>query len=873
MTQTPSLLSLLSEMWSRVDREAGESDVAVFGSLLALFELELKITTAALLAAVETEREGHRYRLEHDLVRADGLGEWESALTEVVTGPANAFLMQAAWPDAESITTSWTALDDTWQRRAAQLLHDACRSLDSDLEPLPKRGNLLTWFRTGVQLRNRSRGHGALTSAQMSQLVRPIRESLFAVTENVPLFRRPWVVIRRTLAGKYHVVPLGGDTRVFSYLKSRRDVDLPNGVHVFFGGPVNVRLIAGDVDGRDFFLPNGNFRGTTYEGLSYVSGATARIPGDDYLAPTSPMPGSATEGLTELEVQGNAFGNVPPLPVGYVRRPELELELQERLIDSRHPVITLVGRGGIGKTSLALRVLHEVTASDAYEAVVWFSARDIELDPDRARTVRPQVKALDEVALEFDRLMRPGAKPSRAQERIQALANHLSGVAPAGPMLFVFDNFETVANPPELFDRLSNWVRLPNKVLITTRLRPFKGDYPVEVKGMTEPEMNELIQSHAQRLGVAGLSGSLKADIYHESEGHPYVAKILLGEIARRGGRPRVDRILANRDDILNALFERTYSSLPPAAQRAFLTLCNWRSAVPVIALHAVMLRPGNERVAVEDALDALIRSSMVDLQSGATAAEEFLSVPLYASLFGRQKLAVSPFEAAVEADTRLLQLFGAAKATEVNRGLAPRVDTLIRQVAERISVPEIADRLGELGQYLPVIEYVASQFPPTWMRLAELYEIADPVRGRQLAKAAVERYLQTQTDDADAWLRLANLSRRASDYLTEMHALLKRAEREGAPFADLTFAANRFNQLFGDGRLDLDSLEKRVMAERLRKAMESRVDEADSTDLSRLGWLCMHLRDVEAARQYAARGLELSPTNEYCSNLFERAS
>lgn len=871
MPEKAPIVSLVSDMWARVEREGEESDAALFGSLLALFELILKLTTSGLLAAVESEREGHRYRLEHRLVRADGLGEWEAALTEVLTGPANAFLMQSAWPDAEAATGSWSAADETWQRRACQLLDEAGRTVDPELEPLPKRGSLLNWFRIGVWLRNRTRGHGALTSAQMSRLVSPLRESLQAVTNNMPLFRRPWVVIRRTQSGKYHVVSLGGETRVFSYLKTRRDVDLRDGVHIFFGGPVHVGLITGDVDARDFFLPNGNFRGTAYEGLSYVSGATVRVRGDDYLAPTGPMPASATEGLPELEVQGNTFGNVPPMPVGYVRRPELERELTERLTDSRYPVVTLVGRGGIGKTSLALQVLHEVTASDAYEAVVWFSARDIELDPDRARSVRPQVKALDEVALEFDRLMHPNAKPPKSQERIQFLADHLEGAAEAGPMLFVFDNFETVVNPPELFDRLSNWVRLPNKVLVTTRLRPFKGDYPVEVKGMSQAELDELIESHAQRLGIAALSSSLKSDVFRESEGHPYVAKILLGEIARRGGRPRVDRILANRDDILNALFERTYSSLPPAAQRAFLTLCNWRSAVPVMALHAVMLRPAHERVAVDDAIDALLLSSMVDLHPGTVSGEDFLSVPLYASIFGRQKLTVSPFEAAVEADTRLLQLFGAARTTDITRGVAPRVDTLIRQVAERISAPQVDDSLAELKQYVPVIEYIAGQYPPTWLRLAELYEIADPSRSDQLAKQAVERYLQAESDDADAWLRLANLSRRANDYLTEVHALLKRAERPGAPFADLTFAANRFNQLLGDGRLDLETLEKRVIAERLRKAMETRIEEADATDLSRLGWLCMHLRDVDAARRYASRGLELSPQNEYCSNLFER--
>ena len=36
-----------------------------------------------------------------------------------------------------------------------------------------------------------------------------------------------------------------------------------------------------------------------------------------------------------------------------------------------------------------------------------------------------------------------------------------------GPILFVFDNFETVQNPPELFTWLDTYIRLPNKILIT----------------------------------------------------------------------------------------------------------------------------------------------------------------------------------------------------------------------------------------------------------------------------------------------------------------------------------------------------------------------------------------------------------------------
>ena len=438
-------------------------------------------------------------------------------------------------------------------------------------------------------------------------------------------------------------------------------------------------------------------------------------------------------------------------------------------------------------------------------------------------------------------------------------------------MLFVFDNFETVSHPAEIYERISNWVRLPNKVLITTRMRPFKGDYPVEVVGMSAEELDELIAVHAARLGIAqALTTQVRQDLRTESEGHPYVAKILLGELARSGRAPRVERIMAGREDVLAALFERTYSSLSPTAQRAFLVLCSWRSFVSVTAMQAVLLRPSNERPDLSEAVDSLVISSMVDLHI-AEDGEEFLAVPLYAAMFGRHRLQVSPMESAVRADIRLLQLFGVTRASDLPRGLRPRVDTLFRSVADRLSTKVGSEGTGELSQYLPILEYVATRFPAGWLRLAELHVLADPAGGTGHAIEALERYLQSNPDDEPAWLRLANLARRGGEALTEVNALIKRAERAQAPLDDISFAANRFNQLLSDGRLELDTIEKRVMAERLRAVFEERLTEADATDLSRLAWLCLHLRDDDAAERHVREGLAREAGNRFCKSLLAR--
>lgn len=54
-----------------MDRNAADCDTALFSELLYVGEILLKITVAAFVSAIEEDREHHRYRLLHGLVRAD----------------------------------------------------------------------------------------------------------------------------------------------------------------------------------------------------------------------------------------------------------------------------------------------------------------------------------------------------------------------------------------------------------------------------------------------------------------------------------------------------------------------------------------------------------------------------------------------------------------------------------------------------------------------------------------------------------------------------------------------------------------------------------------------------------------------------------
>src|SRR5690242_131389 len=109
---------------------------------------------------------------------------------------------------------------------------------------------------------------------------------------------------------------------------------------------------------------------------------------------------------------------------------------------------------------------------------------------------------------------------------------------------------------------------------------------------MTETESNELMTIRGRQLGISELiTETYRRDVYRESDGHPYVIKVLLGEVAKAGKVAKVERIVASKEEILDALFERTYFALSPSAKQIFLTLCNWRSTIPQLAIEAVTLR------------------------------------------------------------------------------------------------------------------------------------------------------------------------------------------------------------------------------------------------------------------------------------------
>lgn len=856
----------IEQVLQRVENDKSDSDFTYFFSLLLAGEALAKTVILGMISAITDDKDRNRYRLEHSLVRSDGFGDWGRAIEDVLSGPASQYLLTDARTEQAELTK--LCREGDWQYASVVALKSALDHFEIDSEDVPIKSDMKRWFRLFATLRNKTRAHGATQMAKAGKAGEHLENSIRLFYQNFPLFKRSWAFLHRNYSGKYRVSSITPECTPFEFLKKDATYTFSNGIYIYFGEPRLVPLLSSNSELQDFFFPNGGFSGKRFELLSYFT--DDKIEGDatSYNIPPGTLPPSETEGHGELLPKGNCFSNVPDLIREYIARPKLEEELLKLLLDDRRPIITLVGRGGIGKTSLSLKVIQNLYGMSRYDAVVWLSARDVDLQLSGPKPVRPLVLSTEDISKFYADLV---LSPDRTKEKgfnARSYFEKQLQQSDIGPCLFVFDNFETTQNPIEMFNWIDSFIRLPNKALITTRLRDFKGDYPLEVLGMEEAESIALIDQTATHLGVKHLLNSeYKAELILASAGHPYVIKILLGEVANAGRLVNIDRIVATSDEILVALFERTYAALTPCAQRAFMTLADWNSSVPRLALEAVLLRSIEERSEVEKGIESLLQFSMAEIHVSSTDNQENLSLPLVARVFGKKKLNVSPFNAAVKVDVDILQMLGASGRDDANLGLEQRLKRFIGNISRRIEAGE------SFETYEPILEMICRRYNPGWLLLARWHMESGTRVGLMKAKDELRRFLENKPageEVAEAWKMLGEACHRTGDALGEVHAFIERSQISTVPFYDISNTANRLNRLLHDG-LAIDKEEKCLLAQRIVSVLEKRRNEASADDMSRMAWLAFHLDQESKAREYAEAGLRIEPENYHCSNILSR--
>jgi LuxR family transcriptional regulator, glucitol operon activator len=241
---------------------------------------------------------------------------------------------------------------------------------------------------------------------------------------------------------------------------------------------------------------------------------------------------------------------------GFMPRPALESDLKKKIC-GRHPVITVLGDGGSGKSALALQTMYGLLDSNDhdFDALIWVSAKSNHL------TVK-DIERIEGAILNSADLLAEVAtfEPGEADPLIR-----VRKLLEENKILLAIDNLETVLDQT-LVD-LAQDVPGESKLLFTSRV-PLGGDLSVVVRDFSEQEARQFLRRLADAHSIDRLKQLPTDEIgrYIKRLGaKPLLLKWFALGVAS-GLEPQ--RIVANPEAALRFCLENVVDRLSPQAKK-----------------------------------------------------------------------------------------------------------------------------------------------------------------------------------------------------------------------------------------------------------------------------------------------------------------
>ena len=202
-----------------------------------------------------------------------------------------------------------------------------------------------------------------------------------------------------------------------------------------------------------------------------------------------------------------SISNNLPLPefddTGFLGRNRDRKELAKLLL-SAHPIVTVVGEGGVGKTALALRCLYDLLEhGDApFQAIVWVSTKMRVLTPHGVSEIKDAVAStlglLQQIATTL------GAPKNSAPGELSELIEEIAEYMRQFRVLLAIDNLETI--PISELRPLLLAVPAGSKVLLTSRVGLGELEVRYALDSLDEETAVKLARSVAATRNVAFLA-------------------------------------------------------------------------------------------------------------------------------------------------------------------------------------------------------------------------------------------------------------------------------------------------------------------------------------------------------------------------------
>lgn len=539
------------------------------------------------------------------------------------------------------------------------------------------------------------------------------------------------------------------------------------------------------------------------------------------------------------------------------------------LLVGPHPVISIVGAGGVGKTSLLLRCLYDLLdeGRKQWDAIVWVSLKTRTLTAKGITELEDAVASTVGLLQAVEKILgAPGGQDRGLDARLESVREYLQELR----ILLAIDNFETVEDAREALYPLLTAVPVGSKVVLTSRRGLGELELRYTLETMEEGTAAALLRRSAQALNVRVLAEASDGQI------RKFVTRLLCSPLLIRwfvssvsfGSDPEVllDRKEGPFTEVMKFCVENLFAGLSNEERLILHTMAAARRRLTQTELQFILGELRREKLAwslgrlqqasvVErharggrDALEAVFEYSLSEIASEYVTRQD----PPNAKTFGR----VQEF---------LKELAAIAYKRPPAQGGYDLNTVIARSRDERIAAAQLRRALEAygLGDYVLSRQFVehARELAP---RYSEVYRVAGMVAARQSdhfrAVTDFETAVDLEPKSTLAWYAFTRfLIDDLGDYERALSCIETALELDATASALLSAKATTLVRMsrFGEGVELHEALLRKASAEDDPRFFTAAADHAAESYRAWAAEVC-GASDVSQARRHLGRSLQI---------------